>query len=747
VAKKRKRRTRTKRRSGNLKSHLAPWARDAIGIGLVVVALLAILALWVGSGGPFGTLTRFGARGAFGLAAVAFPVLALYWGVLLLRDTVAEERPRMFIGFLVALAGILGLLSLWKGNPSPAAGYEPLRHAGGLYGALFAWPLSRVAQRVGAAIVCGGLTFLGLLVFTGTPLARVGEILRGYFGVGAHEEKEEEEEEDEEFGDESFDVDEEVQDPELADARRLVVREELEDDVTEVDVELDEDDEQGSEPEPIAPARQPSRRGAYKLPSLDLLRKAPASSADGMDEEHTMEALERTFRTFGVPARVPTAHRGPTVTLYEVEVEAGTKVNRVLSLADDIAYALATPDVRIMAPIPGKSAIGVEVPNKVRDFVMLGDILRSKGAKELTHPLMVGLGKDVHGRAVMLNLAEMPHLLIAGATGAGKSSLINAFVTSIIARTTPDDVKLVLIDPKRVELSHFGDLPHLLAPVIVQPKRAAEALSWVVREMELRYELLASVGMRDITSYTAAFEDGTLRIPPGREEEFGHLPYLIVVIDELADLMMVAPRDVEDAICRIAQMARAVGIHLVVATQRPSVDVVTGLIKANIPSRIAFMTASQADSRVILDIGGAEKLVGHGDMLFLPSNVSKPTRIQGAWVTESEIAAISEWVRSQQEAEYELSIDGLGRAGSDDDDEEWEDQDELFDEAAELVVRSQLGSTSMLQRKLKVGFARAGRLMDQLEEHGIVGPSVGSKPRDVLMTWDEWVESHTSQVN
>jgi S-DNA-T family DNA segregation ATPase FtsK/SpoIIIE len=737
----RRRKTRTKRRSGNLKSHLAPWARDALGIGLVVVALLAILALWFDSGGPFGTLTRFGVRGAFGLGAVAFPVLALYWGVLLLRDTVAEERPRMFIGFVIALAGVLGLISLWKDNPSPAAGYEPLRHAGGLYGSLFAWPLSRVAQRVGAAIVCGGLAFLGLLVFTGTPLARVTEIVRGFFGSDADEDQD-----DEDLESEEFDVDEEVGEPELAASRRLVVREESDEDFTELDVELDEDNGP-SEPEPIAPARLPSRRGGYKLPSLDLLRKAPASSADGMDEEHTMEALERTFRTFGVPARVPTAHRGPTVTLYEVEVEAGTKVNRVLSLADDIAYALATPDVRIMAPIPGRSAIGVEVPNKVRDFVMLGDILRSKGAKELTHPLMVGLGKDVHGRAVMLNLAEMPHLLIAGATGAGKSSLINAFVTSIIARTTPDDVKLVLVDPKRVELSHFGDLPHLLAPVIVQPKRAAEALAWVVREMELRYELLASVGMRDITSYSAAFEDGTLRIPPGREDEFGHLPYLVVVIDELADLMMVAPRDVEDAICRIAQMARAVGIHLVVATQRPSVDVVTGLIKANIPSRIAFMTASQADSRVILDIGGAEKLVGHGDMLFLPSNVSKPTRIQGAWVTETEIAAVSEWVRSQQEAEYELTIDGLGRAGSDDDDEDWEEQDELYEEAAELVVRSQLGSTSMLQRKLKVGFARAGRLMDQLEEHGIVGPSVGSKPRDVLMTWEEWAESHSPQAN
>src|SRR5205807_6825743 len=341
------------------------------------------------------------------------------------------------------------------------------------------------------------------------------------------------------------------------------------------------------EPEPIAPPKiRSSRSGGYKLPPLDLLRQAPASLADGLDEEHTMEALERTFRTFGVPARVPTAHRGPTVTLYEVEVDPGTKVNSVLRLADDISYALATPDVRIIAPIPGRSAIGVEVPNKVRDFVMLGDVLRSKQAKALAHPLGVGLGKDVHGRAVLVNLAEMPHLLIVGDTGAGKSSLINTFVTSVIVRSTPDDVKLVLIDPKRVELTHFADLPHLLSPVIVAPKRAAEALNWVVREMELRYELLAAVGVRDIESYGDGLAEGSLRIPPGKEDEFGHLPYLLVVIDELADLMMVAPRDVEDAICRIAQMARAVGIHLVVATQRPSVDVVTGLIKANIPSRI-----------------------------------------------------------------------------------------------------------------------------------------------------------------
>jgi S-DNA-T family DNA segregation ATPase FtsK/SpoIIIE len=454
-----------------------------------------------------------------------------------------------------------------------------------------------------------------------------------------------------------------------------------------------------------------------------------------------MQALERTLHTFGVDARVTTAHRGPTVTMYEVDIAAGTKVNKVLNLSSDIAYALATPDVRIIAPIPGKSAIGVEVPNTHRDFVMLGDILRSKAAKDVGHPLTVALGKDVHGRAQMVNLSHMPHLLIAGATGAGKSSLINCFIASLLMRTTPDDVRLVLIDPKRVELSHFAEVPHLLSPVIVHPKRAAEALQWLVREMELRYEILAAVGVRDIDGYEEGLRAGSLKIPPGQEDRYEHLPFILVVIDELSDLMMVAPRDVEDAICRIAQMARAVGIHLVVATQRPSVDVVTGLIKANIPSRIALMTSSQADSRVILDMNGAEKLVGHGDMLFAPSSASKPARLQGAWVTEHEIHEVCDFIRGQREVEYENTVEGLGLPPVEGDTGGGlGDDDELLEQAAELVIRSQLGSTSMLQRKLKVGFARAGRLMDLLEERGIVGPSQGSKARDVLITWEEWEE-------
>ncbi|MEX2457836.1 MAG: DNA translocase FtsK 4TM domain-containing protein [Actinomycetota bacterium] len=699
--------------------HVAPQVADAIGIGLIVLALVSMLSIWLEAAGAVGRFLTVLVRGLWGIAGYAFPVVTLYWGVLLIRGAAPEERGRRFTGLWITGAGALGFVSLLAGNPSPASGYAGFGDGGGLLGALTAWPLSRLLSTYGAAIVTVGLFVLGLLVFTGTPLAAAGRRMKSFLFV----------QDEEEAGEE---------DDEPKSKRRPARRAEEPPEIVPA----------MPEPPPIL-AGEPKQMqmsvpkgGGYKLPPPELMRHAPESAGGGRDEQDVMKALESTFTNFGVQARVTAAHRGPTVTLYEVEVQAGTKVNKVLSLSDDIAYALATPDVRIIAPIPGKSAIGVEVPNKVRDFVMLGDVLTSKAAAETRHPLAVSLGKDVHGRAVMVNLSEMPHVLVAGSTGAGKSSLINAFVTSVLMRATPDDVKLVLVDPKRVELSHFADLPHLISPVIVHPKRAAEALNWVVREMEMRYESLATVGMRDIASYNTALAGGTLRIPPGMENQFEKLPFILVVIDELSDLMMVAPRDVEDAICRIAQMARAVGIHLVVATQRPSVDVVTGLIKANIPSRISFMTASQADSRVILDVGGAEKLVGRGDMLFLPANASKPHRIQGAWVTEAEIESITDWCRKQAKPVFINAVEGLGKPPTEEDEATGAGDDEdLLSQAADLVIRSQLGSTSMLQRKLKVGFARAGRLMDLLEERGIVGPSIGSKARDVLMTYEEWMEN------
>jgi DNA segregation ATPase FtsK/SpoIIIE, S-DNA-T family len=741
---------------------LSPWARDALGIGLIVLSLLGALSIWMESGGPFGDAIAWLLLAAFGIGAYAFPVVGALWGLILFRDTAREDRVRMFIGFAALVLGILGLVSLYRGNPAFAEGFGGSRdvhgfaEAGGVIGVIAAWPMSRLISPIGAAIVCGGLSALGLLIFTGTPFSAIREKIQEFREdrderdpVAARARDEEQEEPSrpiwqwfrEAFGLFDDDSDDDLVFVPEADATTYTI--ELGD---APDADSLADEAGASEPAKRARSRTiATPQGPYRLPPLDLLRSAPPSNADSRAERDTLAALERTLHTFGVDARVVGAHRGPTVTMYEVAVASGTKVNKVLGLSSDIAYALATPDVRIQAPIPGKSAIGIEVPNVHRDFVMLGDVLRSSAAKQAKHPLEVALGKDVHGRARMVNLADMPHLLIAGATGAGKSSLVNSFVTSLLVRSTPDDVRLVLIDPKRVELSHFGDVPHLLSPVIVHPKRAAEALQWIVREMELRYELLATVGVRDIDSYEEGWRNETLRIPPGMEEKFEHMPFIVVVIDELADLMMVAPRAVEDAICRVAQMARAVGIHLVVATQRPSVDVVTGLIKANIPSRIALMTSSQADSRVILDMNGAEKLVGHGDMLFAPSNVSKPSRIQGAWVTEAEVSGVCDFIRQQREAVYENSVEDLAKPpGEGEGDHGLGDDDDLLEQATELVIRSQLGSTSMLQRKLKVGFARAGRLMDLMEERGIVGPSQGSKARDVLVTWEEWEERRSA---
>jgi S-DNA-T family DNA segregation ATPase FtsK/SpoIIIE len=711
----------------------------------VVVAFLGAiggLGVYSGGAGPVGRFFAYLGALFVGGVAVILPPLAVATGVMIIVPRLREQIARILIGLSICVLAIAAMVHLAVGNKPISAPIEKLSDIGGIFGALAARPLADLIGLWPAWALVVVAFGVGLMVVTRTPVSRVagwaksGGLLVADFVRGLADKVDVVDDEDEED-----DEDEGYEEPARYDS------------YDEPPVAVDpEDPEDGPEVPPAAVDERPQQMAmpvgntrSYKLPPLELLTTGGEREISTRSIEETTRALEDTLRQFKVDARVTGYTAGPTVTRFEIELGEGVKVNRVLSLSNEIKYALASGELRFLAPIPGRSAIGVEVPNRTRQLVTLGDLLRSKPAQKDKHPLSIALGQDISGETVMANITEMPHVLIAGATNSGKSSCINSMIISILARARPDQVRMILIDPKRVELNHFSAVPHLLTPVVTVPKKAASALNWVVKEMEMRYEMLAHSGMRNLEFYNDAAKRGEIVKRVEDDPDPYPLPYILVVVDELSDLMMVAPRDVENAICRIAQMARAVGIHLVVATQRPSVDVVTGVIKANIPSRLAFSVASQQDSRVILDQGGAESLIGHGDMLFLHANASKARRIQGAWVNEKEVAAVVAHARRQGHPEYVEGVTAIeagpgpgGGSGVGGD-------DELLREALELVVRSQLGSTSMLQRKLQVGFARAGRLMDLLEQRGVVGPSQGSKPRDVLMSAQELEDSPSEE--
>ncbi len=748
-------------------SILRRHSADLWSIGLVTLGVLLALAVWGDSLGPIGNGVDTGLATVLGWTRILIPIIAVGAGVVLLVERERPEPLRTGIGAALGIIGFCGLGQLAKHNP-PFHPSANLRQAGGWVGALAGRPLHAGIGSAGAGVLFVALVLVAGLIATGVSLATFGRIVgTGASALGSTLAS---------WWNSGVAVDGPETDEPVVKAKRVKAERPQTAPEPEEEPELalsPAESAPEAEPELARPAAvvaaMPKAGSSWVLPSINILSATKQLSHDLRQLEAAGQTLVAALEAHGVTTTLLGKTVGPTVTRFELELGPGVKVARVTSLSRDIAYAMASPDVRILAPIPGKSAIGVEVPNRTRQLVALRDILDSPEAHTATHPLEVAMGRDIAGRAVMSNLAEMPHILISGATGAGKSSCINSIITSVLMRSTPEQVRLMLIDPKRVELGQYNGLQHLVSPVVVDPKKAANALQWAVKEMERRYDLLAENGMRDITGYNLALAAGEITPagPPSdkkriaettakalgedhptvyKDEEIDDqprlpevLPFILIVVDELNDLMMVAARDVEDSVVRIAQMARAVGIHLVLATQRPSVDVITGVIKANIPSRMALSVSSLADSRVILDQAGAERLVGKGDMLLLTASSNVPRRLQAPWVSEKEVRdVVHHWQAQGGMTEPVVGIENVleglpgGIEGVDDDD------DELLSAAMDLVVRSQLGSTSMLQRKFRVGFAHAGRLMDLLERKGVVGPSEGSKARQVLMTPDEF---------
>ena len=716
--------------------------RDGIGLILLIVALIAAATSWMQLDNAFGRAAYAFFYGGFGRVAILTPILFGYFAFRLFRTPQDKGATgRITIGSLLLVLSSTGLIHIL--NPSSLnTGATAMREGGGWIGYGVSTPLVALLTDMLAIPILILTLIFGALVITATPFSKVIDLFKSLLSgasnkvSGALDQRRERKLEREEF--------------EIADTPPFetpLVQDFSNAQEEDLEEEIDEEsfDEEFTveipKPEVSAKPARPvqlllSSTDSYELPSMELLRTTPSSKTKTKANDQIVQSLTEVFAQFEIDCEVTGFMRGPTVTRYEVELGSGVKVEAITALSKNIAYAVASSDVRILSPIPGKSAVGIEIPNSDREIVSLGDVLRSSVAGNDHHPMVIALGKDVEGSFICANLAKMPHLLVAGATGAGKSSMINSLVTSVLMRATPNDVRLILIDPKRVELNSYEGIPHLIAPIITNPKKAAEALAWVVREMDMRYDDLSTYGFRHIDDFNKAVRAGKVIAKEGADAALEPYPYLLVVIDELADLMMVAARDVEDCIVRITQLARAAGIHLVIATQRPSVDIVTGLIKANVPSRLSFATSSLADSRVILDTPGAEKLVGQGDALFLPMGASKPMRIQGAYVSEREIEAVVNHVKSQLKPVYREDIlkPVVATRGSD---EEIGDDKELLIQAIELVVSTQFGSTSMLQRKLRIGFAKAGRLMDLMESRGIVGPSEGSKARVVLVKQED----------